>query len=163
MSRGAAVTVKGQQGRTLVELVIAIAIGLVLMAGVGALYLSSRGISRVAQQGGSAEDTARVVMAAIGDAIKAAGYGEVVGSDYSAHGQTLFEGPAVRGCTGSRFADAFNVLEPDYGCTGSAPGDQVLLRFQGRYALVPMDAAHLTGSALPDCLGASNATQDTPV
>jgi hypothetical protein len=102
-------------------------------------------------------------MTAIGDAIKAAGYGEIVGSDHSAQGQTLFEGPAVRGCTGSRFADAFNALAPDYACIGSAPGDQVLLRFQGRYALVPMDAAHLTGSSLPDCLGASNTLQDTPV
>jgi hypothetical protein len=69
----------------------------------------------------------------------------------------------VRGCTGSRFADAFNALAPDYTCIGSAPGDQVLLRFQGRYALVPMDVAHRAGSALPDCLGASNAMQDTPV
>jgi len=69
----------------------------------------------------------------------------------------------VRGCTGSRFADAFSALAPDYTCIGSAPGDQVLLRFQGRYALVPMDVAYLTSSALPDCLGASNAMQDTPV
>lgn len=163
MIRRAAGAGMPQQGRTLIELVIAIAIGLVLMAGVGALYLSSRGVSRVAQQAGSAEDTARVVMAAIGEAIKAAGYGEIVGSDHSAQGQTLFEGPTLRGCTGSRFADAFNALAPDYTCIGSAPGDQVLLRFQGRYALVPMDAAHLTSSALPDCLGASNAMQDTPV
>jgi hypothetical protein len=69
----------------------------------------------------------------------------------------------VRGCTGSRFADAFNALAPDYACIGSAPGDQVLLRFQGRYALVPMDSAHLAGSSLPDCLGASNALQDAPL
>jgi type IV pilus assembly protein PilW len=163
MSRNAARRKTRQRGRTLVELVIAIAIGLVLTAGVGALYLSSRGMSRVAQQSGSAEDTARVVMAAIGDAIKAAGYGEIAGSDHSAQGQTLFDGPAVRGCTGSRFADAFNALAPDYTCVGSAPGDQVLLRLQGRYALVPMDAAHLAGSALPDCLGASNAMQDAPL
>jgi len=163
MSRKAARTEMRQHGRTLVELVIAIAIGLVLMAGVGALYLSSRGVSRVAQQSGSAEDTARVVMAAIGEAIKAAGYGEIVGSDHSAQGQTLFEGPAVRGCTGSRFADAFSAHVPDYTCIGSAPGDQVLLRLQGRYALVPMDVAQLASSALPDCLGASNAMQDAPV
>ncbi|MGE5160959.1 MAG: PilW family protein [Betaproteobacteria bacterium] len=163
MSRDVAGTAMPQRGRTLVELLVAIAIGLLLMAGVGALYLSSRGVSRVAQQSGSAEDTARIVMAAIGEAIKAAGYGEIVGSDHSARGQTLFDGPALRGCSGSRFADAFNALAPDYACLGAAPGDQVLLRFQGRYALVPMDTAHLLRSALPDCLGASNALQDAPV
>jgi type IV pilus assembly protein PilW len=152
-----------QRGRTLVELVVAVAIGLLLMAGVGALYLSSRGVSRVAQQSGSAEDTARVVMTAIGEGIKAAGYGEIVGSDHSAQGQTLFDGPAVRGCSGSRLADAFNALAPDYTCVGAAPGDQVLFRLQGRYVLVPMDAVHLERSALPDCLGASNTLQDAPV
>jgi type IV pilus assembly protein PilW len=156
-------TVGRQAGRTLIELVIAIAIGVVVLAGVGALFLSSRGVARVVQQAGSAEDTARIVMAAIGEAIKAAGYGEIVGSDYLAGEQTLFEGPTVRGCTGSRLADAFNSVAPDYGCIGSAPGDQVLVRFQGRYALVPMDTAHVASTALPDCLGASNAMQDVPV
>jgi type IV pilus assembly protein PilW len=163
MSRAVAGAVPRQHGRTLVELVVALALGLLLMAGVGTLYLSSRGVSRVAQQAGSAEDTARVVMAAIGEAAKAAGYGEIVGSDHVAQGQTLFDGPTVRGCRGSRFADAFNALAPDYACSGVGPGDQVLLRLQGRYALVPMDAAHLTATTLPDCLGASNAMQDAPV
>ncbi|HET9023123.1 MAG TPA: hypothetical protein VFN64_01040 [Burkholderiaceae bacterium] len=147
-------------GRTLIELVVAMALAVVILAGVGALYLSSRGASRAAQQAGSAEDTARLVMTAIGDGIKAAGYGEIVGSDYAALGQTLFDGPTLQGCSASRFADAFNSVAPDYTCVGSAPGDQVLVRFQGRYALVPMDAVHLAGSALPDCLGASNPLQD---
>lgn len=163
MSRHVAEKLLRLQGRTLVELLVAVAIGLLLMAGVGALYLSSRGVSRVAHQGGSAEATARVVMAAVGEGIKAAGYGEIIGSDHPAQGQTLFDGPALRGCSGSRFADAFNALTPDYSCVGAAPGDQVLLRLQGRYAIVPMDAAHLARSALPDCLGASNAMQDAPV
>lgn len=149
-----------EAGRTLIELIIAMAIGMVILIGVGALYLSSSGVSRVANQAGSAEDTGRIVMTMIGEGIKAGGYGEIVGSDYSAQGQTLFDGPVVRGCTGSRFTDAFNVASPNYACTGTAPGDQVLFRFQGRYAVVPMDGANLTAFALPDCLGASNANQD---
>ena len=150
-----------QAGRTLIELIIAMAIGMVILIGVGALYLSSSGVSRVANQAGSAEDTGRIVMTMIGEGIKAGGYGEIVGSDYAAQGQTLFDGPVVRGCAGSRFTDAFNAGAPNYACTGSAPGDQVLFRFQGRYSVVPMDAANLANSALPDCLGASNANQDT--
>jgi type IV pilus assembly protein PilW len=149
-----------EAGRTLIELIIAMAIGMVILIGVGALYLSSSGVSRVANQAGSAEDTGRIVMTMIGEGIKAGGYGEIVGSDYSAQGQTLFDGPVVRGCTGSRFTDAFNVVTPNYACTGVAPGDQVLFRFQSRYAVVPMDAANLAALALPDCLGASNANQD---
>lgn len=150
-----------QAGRTLIELIIAMAIGMVILIGVGALYLSSSGVSRVANQAGSAEDTGRIVMTMIGEGIKAGGYGEIVGSDYAAQGQTLFDGPVVRGCAGSRFTDAFSAGAPDYTCTGTAPGDQVLFRFQGRYVVVPMDLANLANSALPDCLGASNANQDT--
>jgi Tfp pilus assembly protein PilW len=149
-----------EAGRTLIELIIAMAIGMVILVGVGALYLSSSGVSRVANQAGSAEDTGRLVMTMIGDGIKAGGYGEIVGSDYSAQGQTLFDGPVVRGCAGSRFTDAFNAGAPDYTCTGAAPGDQVLFRFQSRYSVVQMDAANLAAAALPDCLGASNANQD---
>jgi hypothetical protein len=149
-----------EAGRTLVELAVAIALGLALLAAFLASYLAARNSARLAQLAGSAEDTVRVVMTAVGDAIKAAGYGEIVGSDFAADRQTLFDGPALRGCTESRFADAFHPDAPDYRCVGPAPGDQVLVRFQGRYALVPMDGAALGASALRDCLGASNAFQD---
>jgi hypothetical protein len=149
-----------QAGRTLIELVIAIAIGLAIVAGVGFLSLSARGVSRVAHQAGSSHDTARLVLTRVGDGVKAAAYGEIVGSDYAAQDQTLFDGPSVRGCSASRFADAFNAVAPDFTCVGIAPGDQVMFRFQGRYAVVPMDAGHLVASAVPDCLGASNETQD---
>ena len=150
-----------QAGRTLIELIIAMAIGMVILIGVGALYLSSSGVSRTANQAGSAEDTGRIVMTMLGEGIKAGGYGEIVGSDYSAQGQTLFDGPVVRGCTNSRFGpNAFNPAAPDYTCTGAAPGDQVLFRFQGRYAVAPMDVANQGATGLPDCLGVSNANQD---
>lgn len=155
--------VPGEAGRTLVELAVAIALGLALLAAFLGIYLSSRGAARVAQLSGSAEDTTRFVMVSLGAAIKVAGYGEIVGSDFTADRQTLFDGPAVRGCTESRFADAFHPSAPDYRCVGRAPGDQVLVRFQGRYALVPMDAAALATSALPDCLGASNTFQDASI
>jgi hypothetical protein len=155
--------VRDEAGRTLVELAVAIALGLALLAAFLHIYLSSRGAARVAQLSGSAEDTARFVMTSIGASIKAAGYGEIVGSDFAADRQTLFDGPVVRGCTESRFADAFRASAPDYRCVGRSPGDQVLVRFQGRYALVPMDAASVAASALPDCLGASNTFQDASI
>ena len=160
MRRFALHAARRHAGRTLIELIIAMAIGMVILIGVGALYLSSSGVSRVANQTGSIEDTGRIVMTMIGEGIKAGGYGEIVGSDYSAQGQTLFDGPVVRGCSGSRFTDPFNVAVPDFSCTGAAPGDQVLFRFQSRYVIVPMDAATQAATALPDCLGASNVNQD---
>ena len=152
---------RGQTGRTLIELIIAIAIGMVIMIGVGALYLSSSGISRVANQAGTAEDAGRLLMTMVGEGIKAGGYAEILGSDYSSVGQTLFDGPVVRGCNGDRLTDPFNVGAPNYVCNGvAAPGDQILFRFQSQYVVTPMDAANITASTLPDCLGGSTAAQD---
>lgn len=147
-------------GRTLIELIIAMAIGLVILIGVGSLYMSSSGVSRTATQAGTAEDTGRIVMYLIGAGLKAGGYGEIIGSDYSARDQTLFDGPAVRGCSNSRFTDPYNPTTPDYTCTGVAPGDQVLLRFQGRHSIAQMSDPNRDAAVLPDCLGASNPAQD---
>jgi prepilin-type N-terminal cleavage/methylation domain-containing protein len=150
------IEVSRQAGRTMIELIIAMAIGLVIMAGVGALYISSSGVSRVAQQAGTAQDLGRLAMFMIGEGIKAAGYGEIVGTDTAARDQTLFDGPAVRGCAGSRFTDPLN---DDFSCTGVAPGDQVMVRFQGDYQLV--DAGDPAAVALADCLGGTNNQEAT--
>jgi len=152
-------------GRTLIELIIAMAIGLVILIGVGTLYMSSSGVSRVATQLGTAEDTGRVVMHLIGIGLKAGGYGEIIGSDYSARSQTLFDGPAVRGCSNSRLLDPFNPTTPDYNCGAVVPGsgDQVLFRFQGRHSIAQMSDPQRDAAALPDCIGASNANQDLTI
>lgn len=148
-------------GRTLIELIIAMAIGLVILIGVGSLYMSSSGVSRVATQLGTAEDTGRIVMYLIGSGLKAGGYGEIIGSDYSARDQTLFDGPTIIGCSGSRLTDPFNATAPNYSCTGIAPGDQVLFRFQGRHSRAAMSDPERDAAVLPDCTGASNTNQDS--
>jgi Tfp pilus assembly protein PilW len=140
----------GQLGRTMIELIIAMAIGLVIMAGVGALYLSSSGVSRMANQAGTAQDLGRLAMFMIGEGIKVAGYGEIVGTETLARDQTLFDGAAIRGCSGSRFTAPF-ADPPDYTCAGAAPGDQIMVRFQGDYRLA--DVADQDAVALADCLG----------
>jgi type IV pilus assembly protein PilW len=139
-----------QFGRTMIELIIAMAIGLVIMAGVGALYISSSGVSRTAQQAGTTQDLGRLAMFMIGEGIKVAGYGELVGTDTTARNQSLFDGAVVRGCSGSRFVAPFND-PPNYTCAGVAAGDQILVRFQGNYTMV--DAGAPITVAMPDCLG----------
>jgi len=68
-----------QAGRTLIELIIAMAIGMVILIGVGALYLSSSGVSRVANQAGSAEDTEAAEQALNAVSLKAADPAACVG------------------------------------------------------------------------------------
>jgi type IV pilus assembly protein PilW len=149
-----------QAGRTLIELIIAMAIGMVILVGVGALYLSSSGVSRVANQAGTAEDSGQLLMFLIGEGLKTAGYGEIVGADFAVRGQTLFDGPVVRGCSGVRFTAPFGA-PPDFSCGGAvAPGDTLLIRFQSRPALADMSNAERDLAMLPDCLG-DNTTPDT--
>ncbi len=153
-----------QAGRTLIELVIAIAIGLVIVMGVSALYFSSSGISRTANQISTAEQGGQLALLMIGDSLKLAGYGEIVGSDFEARDQTLFDGAHVRGCTGRRFVDPIPaytyvagtytpVPAPDLSCGGAAvAGDALFVRFQAEPILAVMTPAESDRISIRDCL-----------
>lgn len=147
-------------GRTLIELIIAMAISLVIVAGVSALYLSSSGVSRVASQAGTATESAHVALTMIGGAVRLAGYGEILGSDHSSQGQTLFDGAHIRGCTGGRFTDPF-ANPPDFTCVAGGVGDALFVRFQARPAVAVMSDAERDRVTMADCVGDSNpANQD---
>lgn len=140
-----------QAGRTLIELIIAIAIGLVIVAGVSSLYLSSSGISRTANQIGNVEQTGQLALIFLGETVKQAGYGEIIGSDFAGAGQTLFDGAHMRGCTGQRFVNAF-ASPPDLACTGAVAGDALYVRYQAGPVIAAMDAPEAARITLRDCL-----------
>jgi len=139
-----------ESGRTLIELVIAIAISLVILAGVASLYLSASQVSRVANQVGGAQDGAQLALFMVGDAIRMAGFGEIVGSSTtSTLGQTQFDGPQVRACTNGTFTAPW-AAPPDLTCvpSGNAVGpDQLWVSFQANNVKASPQ------SALSDCLG----------
>lgn len=140
---------RSQQGRTLLELIIAMAIGLVIVAGVSSLYLSSSGVSRVANQVAVAEDGGQLAMFVIGDAIRMAGFGEIVGSSATSRlGQTQFEGAQLAACSNGTFADPF-ASPPDLTCVAGGPGDQLLVSYQSD------NVKASSQGALTDCLGQS--------
>jgi hypothetical protein len=135
----------------MIELIIALAISMVIVMGVGSLYFSSSGISRTANQMGSLEEAGQIAMRIIGESLRLGGYGEVMGSDYVARDQTLFDGPHIRACPdGQRFADPFPVppAVPNYSCVATGtPGDALMLSFQANSVLtVPQ-------GELRNCLG----------
>ena len=72
---------KHSHGRTLVELMVAIAIGLVVTGAVLGIYLSSSQTARVANERSAVEDAGAVAMFLIGNSIRQAGYGEIIGQD----------------------------------------------------------------------------------
>ena len=149
-----------QAGRTLIELVIAMAIGLVIVAGVSSLYLSSSGISRTANQLSTTEQAGQLALLVIGDSLKRAAFGEIIGSDYAAQGQTLMDGPHLRGCTNTQFTNPFPAYvvppapqtAPNLGCTvGSALADSIYVRYQAAPVVAQMLPASAAGIALRDC------------
>jgi len=160
-----------QRGRTLIELVIAMAIGLVIVIGVGSLYISSSGISRTANQVAHVEQAGQLAMLMIGESLKLAGYGEFIGTDFAAQGQTLFDGAHIRGCTGSRFVDPFPApvlppnapTPPDLSCAGAVAQDALYVRFQARPVIAPMTAAEADRITVWDCLAQSNVNQDETI
>jgi Tfp pilus assembly protein PilW len=152
-----------RMGRTLIELVIAMAIGLLIVIALSSLFLASSQASRVAQQVSSVEQAGQLALLMIGDLLKPAGYGEIVGSDFTGDGQTLMDGVHLRGCTGRQFdaplpayvAPPGSPIRPDLTCTRAIAGDSLYVRYQAGPAaaeMLPTEAGRIT---MRDCLSQS--------
>lgn len=137
-----------QSGRTLIELMITLAIGVFIVLGMSALYGSSVNSTRIATQVGNMSEDTPLALHIIGQAIKRAGYGEIIGTSVSPADQTLFSFPHLRACRQSAFVDP---ASGDYSCTPSAAGlpDSIFLQFQSdSVAAAPQRNSQ-------DCLGAN--------
>lgn len=125
-------------------------IGLFIVAGVASLYLSSSGVSRVANQVSAVEDSGQLAMFVVGDAVRMAGFGEIVGSSVTARvGQTQFDGPQLGACTNGTFTAPF-ATPPDLTCIPSglpAGPDSLYVSYQSQNVKASPQGA------LADCLG----------
>lgn len=153
-----------QGGRTLIELMISLAIGLAITAAVSGAYLSTASTARVAGEMAGMSDTGQIAMLMIGDSIRQAGYGEIIGSDVSFGSsnidayrtQTLFGGGAhIAGCTGALFADDTSDT-PTCAAATNPNFDSLMLRFQGDTAVAPAQGR------IDDCLGAQVPLEPLP-
>lgn len=133
-------------GRTLIELLVSIALGLLILLGVGTLYLGANQSARVASNVGSIQESAATVIALIGPAIRRAGYTEIVGVGGRPSDTFLYNGPHLLGCTNGRFADAAN---DNFACVNGLPadGDTVAVWFQADNRVAAAQGPTL------DCLG----------
>jgi type IV pilus assembly protein PilW len=84
-----------QRGLTLVELMIALALGLLLVAGVGAVYLGSNQTYRTAQAGARIQETGRYALDVIGRSLRQAGFKSVPSNPAAA--MPTFSGTPIRG------------------------------------------------------------------
>ena len=84
-----------QRGLTLVELMIALALGLLLIAAVGAVYLGSNQTYRVAQDSARIQEAGRYGLDLIGRSLRQAGYADIPFAPTAA--KSAFAGTPVRG------------------------------------------------------------------
>jgi type II secretory pathway pseudopilin PulG len=138
-----------QEGRTLIELLIAMALSLVIVAAVGSLYYFTSQSARVSQNSSSAEERGRVAIFLLADPVSMAGYGPITSADLSTrYGLTPMAGPHLRACSNGRFADVANL---DFTCVASAdPGDALFVAFQAESTGV---SAPQGSAPLGDCAG----------
>ena len=127
---------------------IAMAIGVIIVLGMSALYSSAVQSTRLATQFGNMSEDTPLALHIIGQAIKRAGYGEIIGTSVSPTDQTLFAFPHLRACRSSGFIDP---ASGDFNCTAAAAGapDSLFVQFQSdSIAAAPQRNSQ-------DCLGAS--------
>lgn len=141
-----------QRGRTLIELMVSIAIGLGIVVALVAVFANASKVARVSQQIGEVETVSATMIGTIGPAIQMAGFGEIV-SSMPTGSATLFDGPAVMGCTSGSFR---NPAAGDFGCVAAAgASDALMVRFQSDN----VRASRQTANPIRDCLGYNAAVQ----
>jgi type IV pilus assembly protein PilW len=145
-----------QHGRTLIELMVAIAISLIITAVVTAIFLSVNRTARYSGELSNVEDAGRVAMLLMGNAIRQAGYAEIVGRDINvaeqganSRRQTLLaDALHLAGCRNGSFAA--NQAGLDAPVCPTAPGtafDALMVSYQGGNVV----GSNQTG--VTDCLG----------
>jgi type IV pilus assembly protein PilW len=155
---------RSEAGRSLVELMVAMAIGLALIASIAVAYVSVSRTARYADGMTDVADAGQVALYVMGDAIRQAGFGEIVGSEIALgpgdpqamRSQTLFgAGAHLRGCAGRGFVDE-TAIDPTCAAAAGDPNfDTLMVRFQGDSVIPPGQGA------ITDCLGA--AVPDEPL
>lgn len=138
-----------QSGRTLIELMVVVALGLLIILGVGALYFSSSRSTQQATESATVTESGQVALTLIGASIRPGGDSEIVGELGSPTASLLFSDTVVRSCTGQGFKD---LSKRDYSCADHSEGgegDVLMIAYQAELAL----ASPQRDAPLTDCLG----------
>ncbi len=112
----------GSSGRTLIELLVAIALGLLILLGVGTLYLAANQSTRVLTNRASSEEVGQIAVSLIGASIRRAGYSEIVGREdpQDMRRNFLYSGPTLRSCRNARFSA---LSDTNFNCATATAGD----------------------------------------
>lgn len=119
--------IRTQQGLSLVELMVAMTIGLFLMGAIGVIYVNTATTSRSSTLESQMNEDAALALELLQQQIRLTGF-----SNVDATGNRLFPGQAVRGCDGG-FADTTHVFQdpaPVLTCNGGTGPDALAVRYE---------------------------------
>ena len=148
--------IQGQHGRTLIELMVVITISLIITATVAVIFLSVNRTSRYSGELSGIDDSGRVAMYFIGNAIRQAGYAEIISRDVTigAIGQNsrantlLANSLHLAGCRDRSFeAGELGQAEPVCPATAGTAFDALMVSYQGDNVVAPVQTEPT------DCLG----------
>ncbi|MFC5608424.1 PilW family protein [Variovorax soli] len=150
-------------GFTLIEMMIALVVGLVILAAALSLYVASSRGSQLSQIETQMNEDGILAVNLIQQQLKQAGYSRQVIPVGGATVMSNYAGPAVRGCDGG-FTDAGAAFD-SLACTGGSGSDAIAIRYE---ATVVNTQPTTDATPLPtNCVGhglndAANASQAAP-
>ena len=116
-------------GRSLLELMISIAIGLIVIAAALAVYSASTGTSRVSESESRLNENAAITIGILQQQIRLASYSSVVGSTTYVVRKN-FDGPGVGSCTGG-FSGTATVAFASIACANdTTKPDSLIVRYE---------------------------------
>lgn len=141
-----------QQGLTMVELLVAMTLGLVILLAIGSVYLGSRATYRIQEDNARLQETGRYALEVLGRSVRQAGYWNIPISPVS--NATAFGGTAITGTDGASGASdtvtvQYDGLAGDRDCEGNTLAANAIVQ----------DAYRLNGNDL-QCDGNADSTVD---
>ena len=117
-------------GRTLIELLIAMVIGLVIMGAALAIYSSTTGSSRSSEAAARLNENATITLGILQQQLRLGGYSSIVGSPTYVIRKN-FTGPGIRGCTGGFSGSSATATFAAITCNDDATkSDALVVRYE---------------------------------
>jgi type IV pilus assembly protein PilW len=157
-------------GFSLVELMVAMAIGLVLLSVVGAIFLSSKSSYSTSEQRGRVNEASRLVHDVLGAMVRQTGYVDIANTTSSTSTPIIFQDiaplpiMAVFGCSDGRIDFG---ATPSWSCiantavSGQLPSDSIAFSYQSQPANAAIQGSSVkafAGGIGGDCNGNNPAT-----
>jgi len=161
MHYGAGVAMKQarmQRGRTLIEILVAITIGLMLTVGILSIFSANRQTYRASTDLQHMQAAGQLALDRLAYQVRMAGYGQLIGDFTNALNPSSFVGNPVWACSGG-FNDPVDASVTP-GCTGNAAQpDALQIRYQVENAAVPGsgESRDCLGFTVPDVAGVRTA------